>query len=175
MGKRTKAVHLLAKRAALHTAKNCIPTINLPKDYDPTGGGDVWSAIEEYRKMVPKTDHIPIKDRKKPPRNKPWYFLTKEESITINNRHKTNKMTHDDYVKGYINHKLEKWKKKHPEPQPSDLFYKEEHPKWVMNYEEYHDKVVGNVSSKYVKRYTRNVIDYIFDSRSKYSRLLYAA
>lgn len=129
-------------------------------------------GLKAYREMVPEPVYksIKIKTDKRPPRNKPWYFLTKEESITIESRKKSPKMTREMYVIGYIDHKLEKWKKKHPEPQKTDLFYKEEHPKWTANYESYHDKVVHDVSSRYIKHYTKNVINHIFDSRSKYSK-----
>jgi hypothetical protein len=103
---------------------------------------------------------------------KPWYFLTKEESITINNRHRPVKRTHDDLIIDYLNHKLNKWKKTHPDVDESDLFYKEQHPEWVQKYEEAHDAIVAQLSKKYIKKYTDTLASYILKSRNKYSSIL---
>lgn len=79
------------------------------------------------------------------------------------------KMTREDYIEACIKHKLDKWKKTHPEPQKDDLFYKQEHPKWVADYETIHDKIVGEVSKRYIEHYTKRTINHILDSKHKYS------
>ena len=131
-------------------------------------------ALKAYHELVPDPiyKHMPTEQRAEV-RGKPWYYLTKSERIAIENRRPSTKMTHEDYIKATLDHKINKWKKKHPEPAKDDLFYKEEHPKWVQAYEEAHDRIVKSLQRKYITEYTRPIIYKILESKAKESKAAY--
>lgn len=176
MGKKQSnpAVHMKARLKKKHMATSCIPHPALPKGYTPDGNNSNWKGASEYRELVPKPiyKHMPVEQRVEA-RGKPWYYLTKAEHIAIENRRKSPKMTHEDYIKATLDHKTNKWKKKHPEPTKDDLFYKEEHPKWVQAYEEAHDRIVKSLQRKYITKYTRPIIYKILESKAKESKTAY--
>lgn len=128
MGKKTTNKKLQKKLYSIRNQKCCIPpTIkaNDPGEYD---------GVDEYRDFRPKVTHVTIKNRvgkgKKLNKQKPWYYLTKKESIAIENRRKQVKMTHEEYIEAYLKDKMTKWEQTHNKPKEDDLFYKEELPKW---------------------------------------------
>lgn len=73
---------------------------------------------------------------------KPWYFLTKEESITINNRHKPIKRTAADNLFAWYENKYEKWLKKNPQPTTPNLFYDQFAKEWLKEEERFTNKMV---------------------------------
>ena len=168
MGKRTTNKKLQKKLYSIRNQKCCIPPTvkaNNPGEYD---------GVDEYRDFRPNTEHISIKDRvgkgKKLNKQKPWYYLTKKESIAIESKRKSTKMTHQDYVEGYLKQKLNKWEKENPKPAQDDLFYKEEYPKWMTAREEAHDKIVAFLSKKYIEKYTKPLIEHILTSKFEESK-----
>ena len=128
MGKKTTNRKLQKKLYSIRNQKCCIPPTvkaNDPGEYD---------GVDEYRDFRPAITNVAIKDRvgkgKKLNKQKPWYFLTKKETIAIENRRKSSRMSRDDYIEGYLKQKLNKWESKNPKPKEDDLFYKEDLPKW---------------------------------------------
>ena len=171
MGKKTTNKKLQKKLYSIRNQKCCIPpTIkaNDPGEYD---------GVDEYRDFRPAITNVAIKNRvgkgKKLNKQKPWYYLTKKESIAIEATRKSNKMTHEDYIEAYLKHKLDKWEQTHKKPAENDIFYKEEYPKWVAERESQHDKIVSMLNKKYIKRYTRPLIHAVLDSRFKESKEAY--
>lgn len=171
MGKKTINKKLQKKLYSIRNQKCCIPPTtkaNDPGEYD---------GIDEYRDYRPTIVHVKIKDRvgkgKKLNKQKPWYYLTKKESITIENNRKQTKITHEEYIEAYLKDKLSKWEKKNPKPLENDIFYKEEYPKWVAEREAQHDKIVAFLNKKYIKKYTRPLIYNILESKHKESKEAY--
>lgn len=171
MGKKTTNKKLQRKLYSIRNQKCCIPPTtkaNDPGEYD---------GIDEYRDYRPTIIHVKIKDRvgkgKKLNKQKPWYYLTKKESITIENNRKQAKMTHEEYIEAYLKDKLSKWEKKNPKPLENGIFYKEEYPKWVAEREAQHDKIVAFLNKKYIKKYTRPLIYNILESKHKESKEAY--
>lgn len=128
MGKKTTNKKLQKKLYSIRNQKCCIPPTmkaNDPGEYD---------GVDEYRDFRPAISTTTIKDRvgkgKKLNKQKPWYYLTKKESIAIENRRKQVKMTHEEYIEAYLKDKMIKWEQTHNKPKEDDLFYKEELPKW---------------------------------------------
>jgi len=164
------AAKIRAKYVGLNNIKKAL-SVNNPGEYD---------GIDEYRdfrKQCAPTNHVTIKNRsgkgRKLNKGTPWYYLTKKEHIAIENNRKSAKMTHQDYIEGYLKQKLSKWEMKHPKPKEDDLFYKEEYPKWVADREAQHDKIVQFLSHKYIKKYTRPLIYHILESKYKVSKMSY--
>ena len=163
MGKKTTNKKLQKKLYSIRNQKCCIPPTvkaNDPGEYD---------GVDEYRDFRPAIAHVSIKDRigkgKKLNKQKPWYFLTKQETIAIENRRKSSRMSRDDYIEGYLKQKLNKWESKNPKPKEDDLFYKEDFPKWVAEREAQHDKIVSFLSNTYIKKYTKPLIHNILESK----------
>lgn len=131
MEAKTKNKKLQKRLYIRRNQKNCIPPV--VQAVEP---GE-YNGIDEYRdfhKQCAPTNHVTIKNRsgkgRKLNKGKPWYYLTKKEHIAIENNRKSSKMTHQDYIEGYLKQKLSKWEMKHPKPKEDDLFYKEDLPKW---------------------------------------------
>lgn len=171
MGARTINKKLQKRLNRIRNQKNCIPPTvkaNDPGEYD---------GVDEYRDYRPAITHVAINARvgkgKKLNKGQPWYYLTKKEHIAIENNRKSSKMTHQDYIEGYLKQKLSKWEMKHPKPKEDDIFYKEEYPKWVAEREAQHDKIVQFLSQKYIKKYTRPLIYNILESKHKESKEAY--
>jgi len=192
MGKKQTcpAVHLKAKKARILAANlHC----NIPSPQPPAKTLEADFAYRELRDKRKKelrrhsrtaTGHIRIKT--------PWYMLTKgkiyryethheswgdntawfsvdSEIKRTNEKLKIPKFTKNKLIIGYLDKKMQKWIDKHPEPKKDDLFYKEEHPKWVSDYESQHDKVVKSLVDHHIDRYNKETITAVLNSRSKYS------
>lgn len=171
MGKKTINKKLQKKLNSIRNQKCCIPPTvkaNDPGEYD---------GVDEYRDFRPAIDGTPIKNRvgrgRKLNKQKPWYYLTKKENIAIWSSRGSTKMTHEDYIEGYLKQKMSKWELKHPKPKKDDIFYKEEYPKWVSDREAHHDNVVAFLSKKYIKKYTRPTIYKILESKFNESKEAY--
>lgn len=119
--------------------------------------------IQAYRDMKPEQKHIPVMERKWKCSKKPWYYLTKVESIAINSRHKSAKMTHDDYIEGYLKDKMKKWEVMHKKPEESDLFYKEECPKWEAARFEFAALLSQKTAKKESNACKQNMCKYCFE------------
>ena len=161
MGAKTVNKKLIKKRERIRNQKNCIPPTvkaNDPGEYD---------GVDEYRDFRPKSEHVSIKDRvdkgKKLNKQKPWYYLTKKESIAINSKRESTKMTHRDYIEGYLKQKMSKWENKHPEPAQDDLFYKEEYPKWRGARFEFAALLSQKTAKKETVHCKQNMCKYCFD------------
>ena len=171
MEKTIKNKKLQKKLYRMRNQKNCIPehvAANNPGEYD---------GVDEYRSSRPNNPHVSIKDRvgkgKKLNKQKPWYYLTKQENIAINARTVSPKMKRDDYITGYLNQKMNKWEKANPKPLETDLFYKEQYPAWIAAREAHHDTIMSFISKKYVKKYTKTVVYDILESKNKESKEAY--
>lgn len=168
MGAKTTNKKLIKKLKRIRNQKNCIP----PKIQAIEPGE--YDGVDEYRDFRPEIVHVTIKDRKgkgkKLNKQKPWYYLTKSEHIAIEGRRKPPKMDHDDYIESYLTSKLKKWENKNPKPAQDDLFYKEEYPKWTSAREAIHDNIVAQLNKKYIKKYTRPLINHILDSKFKFEK-----
>ena len=161
MGKKTTNKKLQRKLYSIRNQKCCIPpTI---KTNDP---GE-YNGIDEYRDYRPTVTHVTIKDRvgkgKKLNKQKPWYYLTKKESITIENNRKQAKMTHEEYIEAYLKDKLSKWEKKNPKPLENDIFYKEEYPKWTGARYEFAALLSQKMARKETAHCKQNMCKYCFD------------
>lgn len=85
-----------------------------------------------------------------PNSKKPWYFLTKEQNIAIEQKRRKTKMSHNDYIESYINQKLRKWEKIHPKPCKDDDIFKEEFiPAWEAEYAKAKAAIVEKIHSTY--------------------------
>lgn len=109
-----------------------------------TNGYDAYDEIHNNR----------IEELKKQkPENKPWYFLTKEESITINNGHKSVKRTAIDNIVGLYEDKLYKWINNHPTPEKDDLFYNDTVSQLYKDLNKYMDTVLNKWYIQYIENH----------------------
>lgn len=160
------------------TGKMCNPLINSAGNGPLMKANKAYQELRDARKKELRkhsrtpTGHIRLKT--------PWYMLTKgkvykcedttwlkveSESTRLHNKTVLKKFTRDDLTIGYLDARMEDWKKLHPEPQTDDLFYKEEHPKWVSDYEEHHDKVVKMLVDSHITKYNKKTINAVLESR----------
>lgn len=64
-------------------------------------------------------------------RKRPWFILLKRNSVEIESRRKVTKFNRIKLMEGYVQHKLQKWERKHPCPvKKDDLFYAQQFPVW---------------------------------------------
>ena len=85
-------------------------------------------------------------------RKKPWYMLSKRDSIAILNRKRRTKLNHTELMEGYVQHKLKKWEHKHPCPaKPDDLFYDQYYPGWKADYDIEEERLRNVIIAKYDK------------------------
>lgn len=64
-------------------------------------------------------------------RKRPWFILLKRNSVEIESRRKVTKFNRIELMEGYVQHKLQKWERKHPCPvKKDDLFYAQQFPVW---------------------------------------------
>lgn len=64
-------------------------------------------------------------------RKRPWFILLKRNSVEIESRRKVTKLNRTELMEGYVQHKLQKWERKHPCPvKKDDLFYSQQFPVW---------------------------------------------
>lgn len=85
-------------------------------------------------------------------RKRPWFLLLKRNSIKIESRKKVKKLNRIELMEGYVQHKLQKWEKKHPCPvKKDDLFYAQQFPVWEAERVAAEERIRDLVVAKYDK------------------------
>ena len=85
-------------------------------------------------------------------RKKPWFILLKRDSIKIESRRKVKKLNHIELMEGYVQHKLQKWERKHPCPvEKGDLFYSQQYPVWKAEKDSEEEHIRDLIVAKYDK------------------------
>ena len=85
-------------------------------------------------------------------RKKPWFILLKRDSIKIESRRKVTKFNHTELMEGYVQHKLQKWERKHPCPvKKDDLFYAQQFPVFEAEKNAAEERIRDLVVAKYDK------------------------
>lgn len=86
-------------------------------------------------------------------RKKPWYMLTKRDSIAIESSRKVKKINHTELMEGYVQHKLKKWEAKNPCPvEKDDLFYEQQYPEWAAKRQKAEEYLRDVVINKYTNK-----------------------
>lgn len=86
-------------------------------------------------------------------RKKPWYVLTKRDSIAIESSRKVKKINHTELMEGYVQHKLKKWEAKNPCPvEKDDLFYEQQYPEWAAKRQKAEEYLRDVVINKYTNK-----------------------
>lgn len=85
-------------------------------------------------------------------RKKPWFLLLKRDSIKFESRKKVKKLNRTELMEGYVQHKLQKWERKHPCPvKKDDLFYSQQFPVWEAERVAAEERIRDLVVAKYDK------------------------
>lgn len=86
-------------------------------------------------------------------RKRPWYLLLKRDSVAIESSKKVKKLNHTELMEGYVQHKLQKWEKKHPCPvKKDDLFYSQQYPIWEQEKQSAEERLRDLVINKYTNK-----------------------
>lgn len=85
-------------------------------------------------------------------RKRPWLLLIKRDSIKFESRKKVKKLNRTELMEGYVQHKLQKWERKHPCPvKKDDLFYSQQFPVWEAERVAAEERIRDLVVAKYDK------------------------
>ena len=85
-------------------------------------------------------------------RKRPWFILLKRDSIKFESRKKVKKLNRTELMEGYVQHKLQKWERKHPCPvKKDDLFYSQQFPIWEAERVAAEERIRDLVVAKYDK------------------------
>ena len=85
-------------------------------------------------------------------RKRPWFILLKRNSIEIESRRKVKTLNRIELMEGYVQHKLQKWERKHPCPvKKDDLFYSQQFPIWEAERVAAEERIRDLVVAKYDK------------------------
>ena len=85
-------------------------------------------------------------------RKRPWFILLKRNSIEIESRRKVKTLNRIELMEGYVQHKLQKWERKHPCPvKKDDLFYSQQFPVWEAERVAAEERIRDLVVAKYDK------------------------
>ena len=85
-------------------------------------------------------------------RKKPWFILLKRNSVKIESRRKVKKLNRIELMEGYVQHKLQKWERKHPCPvKKDDLFYSQQYPVWKAEKDSAEEHIRNLIVAKYDK------------------------
>ena len=85
-------------------------------------------------------------------RKRPWFILLKRNSVEIESRRKVTKFNRIELMEGYVQHKLQKWERKHPCPvKKDDLFYAQQFPIWESEKNAAEEHIRDLVVAKYDK------------------------
>ena len=85
-------------------------------------------------------------------RKRSWFILLKRDSVKIESRKKVTKLNRTELMEGYVQHKLQKWERKHPCPvQKDDLFYSQQFPVWEAERVAAEERIRDLVVAKYDK------------------------
>lgn len=81
-----------------------------------------------------------------------WFILLKRNSVEIESRKKVTKLNRIELMEGYVQHKLQKWERKHPCPvKKDDLFYAQQFPIWESEKNAAEEHIRDLVVAKYDK------------------------
>lgn len=85
-------------------------------------------------------------------RKRSWFILLKRNSVEIESRKKVTKLNRIELMEGYVQHKLQKWERKHPCPvKKDDLFYAQQFPIWESEKNAAEEHIRDLVVAKYDK------------------------
>ena len=85
-------------------------------------------------------------------RKRSWFILLKRNSVKIESRKKVAKLNRIELMEGYVQHKLQKWERKHPCPvKKDDLFYSQQFPIWEAERVAAEERIRDLVVAKYDK------------------------
>lgn len=85
-------------------------------------------------------------------RKKPWFILLKRDSIKLESSRKVKTLNRIELMEGYVQHKLQKWERKHPCPvKKDDLFYSQQFPIWEAERVTAEERIRDLVVAKYDK------------------------
>lgn len=85
-------------------------------------------------------------------RKKPWFIILKRDFMKIESSRKTKKLNRTELMEGYVQHKLQKWERKHPCPvKKDDLFYAQQFPVWEAEKNAAEEHIRDLVVAKYDK------------------------
>lgn len=85
-------------------------------------------------------------------RKRSWLILIKRNSVEIESRKKATKLNRTELMEGYVQHKLQKWERKHPCPvKKDDLFYSQQFPVWKAERVAAEERIRDLVVAKYGK------------------------
>ena len=85
-------------------------------------------------------------------RKRPWFILLKRNSVEIESRKKATNLNRTELMEGYVQHKLQKWERKHPCPvKKDDLFYSQQFPVWEAEKNAAEEHIRDLVVAKYDK------------------------
>lgn len=103
-----------------------------------------------YKKLQPdkKSSTLYVYKRYK----KPWYYLTKEESITINKKNNIRSgLTREELLSGILKNRIKKWEQTHKKPcNEDDMFAKE----YLKSWEEERKKAIESFKKKRKEKVT---------------------
>lgn len=143
VGKEPKTKVKRSKKQSSEKAPHC----TIPPKSDAKAKWNGYDAYDEIHNN--RIEEL----KKQKPENKPWYFLTKEESITINNRHMSVKRTAIDNIVGLYENKLYKWINNHPTPEKDDLFYNDTVSQLYKDLNNYRDIVLAKWYTQYIENH----------------------
>lgn len=145
VGKEPKTKVKRSKKQSSEKAPHC----TIPPKSDAKAKWNGYDAYDEiYNNRIEEL-------KKQKPENKPWYFLTKEESITINNGYMSVKRTAVDNIVGLYEDKLYKWINNHPTPEKDDLFYNDTVSQLRKDLSTYVDTVLHKWYIQYVDPFSK--------------------
>lgn len=85
-------------------------------------------------------------------RKRSWFILLKRDSVKIESRRKVKKLNRIELMEGYVQHKLQKWERKHPcSVKKDDLFYAQQFPVWEAEKNAAEERIRDLVVAKYDK------------------------
>lgn len=85
-------------------------------------------------------------------RKRSWFILLKRNSVKIESRKKVTKLNRIELMEGYVQHKLQKWERKHPCPvKKDDLFYSQQFPIWEAERVAAEERIRDLIVAKYDK------------------------
>ena len=85
-------------------------------------------------------------------RKRSWLILLKRNLVEIESRKKTTKLNRTGLMEGYVQHKLQKWERKHPCPvKKDDLFYAQQFSVWEAEKNAAEERIRDLVVAKYDK------------------------
>ena len=85
-------------------------------------------------------------------RKRSWFILLKRNLVEIESRKKATKLNRTELMEGYVQHKLQKWERKHPCPvKKDDLFYSQQFPVWEAEKNAAEEHIRDLVVAKYDK------------------------